>query len=344
MFLEVKGLSFLNGKDLILSEINFALEKNSIGCLLGASGSGKTTLLRCIAGLERPVRGSVVQNGIEVNSSYKSLSPAHRDIGMVSQDLALFPHFTVEENIGFAVKKNAYNRKNTIINDLLELTSLGHRKNKYPYELSGGEQQRVALARTLASEPQLLLLDEPFSNLDTVMRERLVKEVRGILKEKKISSLLVTHDQNEAFAFSEYCGVIHEGKLLQWDTCYQLYHQPITREVAYFLGEGSFISAKPEGKTKIKTALGIHQVPDLSLKKGEVFDIFIRPDDLVYDPKGKYKLKVKNKEFRGPFIHYTLVLNNNSELYCYTLSHHDIDIGKPLSFNIEIQHLIIMNK
>lgn len=342
MYLEVDGVSFLSDNQLILSEISFSLNKSMIGCLLGPSGCGKTTLLRCIAGLESPVRGKVMQNNQVVNSPKFTVSPSLRKIGMVAQDLALFPHLTVGENISFPLKHNSDSEKKKVVNELLDLTNLGEHKNKFPYKLSGGEQKRVAIARALASSPELLLLDEPFSNLDNDMHDQLVAEVGSIIKDRNITALLVTHDQNEAFIFSEYCGVMSEGKLLQWGSCYQLYHQPNNRIVASFLGEGSFISGEAISDKIIETKLGKIPVPKNSEALPKVFDIYIRPDDIVYDPKGKYKLEVIHKEFRGAFILYTLKVDEDTKIVCFTLSHYNLEIGMKLPFRIEIQHLVIM--
>ena len=206
----------------IVQQLNLHLNSGDIGCLLGPSGCGKTTTLRAIAGFEPILKGSITLAGEVISRPKFTLAPEKRRIGMVFQDYALFPHLSVEKNIAFGIRKHPDAER--ITQELLELVKLGGLGKRYPHELSGGQQQRVALARALAPEPRLLLLDEPFSNLDGELRRRLSQEVRDILKHRGTSAILVTHDQEEAFAMSDSIGVFNKCRLEQWDSPFNLYH------------------------------------------------------------------------------------------------------------------------
>ena len=223
--LELEHVSHSYGSQPVLRDLSCALERGSIGCLLGPSGCGKTTVLRAIAGFEPVQQGEIRIGGAVVSSRSVHLPPERRRIGMVFQDYALFPHLTVAENVGFGLQKSVAAARRERVEELLVTVGLAGAGAKYPHELSGGQQQRVALARALAPRPDLLLLDEPFSNLDIELRERLSLEVREILKRSGISAILVTHDQHEAFAVADEIGIMHEGRIQQWDTPYNLYHR-----------------------------------------------------------------------------------------------------------------------
>ena len=216
------------GSHRVVNDVSFQIETGSIACLLGPSGCGKTTLLRCIAGFEPIVGGNIRMEGESISRPGRYLAPEKRQIGMVFQDYALFPHLPVSENIAFGLRKASAGQRNSRVDELLETIGLTGQGNKYPHELSGGQQQRVALARALAPRPQLILLDEPFSNLDVDLRERLSLEVRNILKHEGMTAILVTHDQHEAFAMADEIGIMYEGRIQQWDTPYNLYHRPAT--------------------------------------------------------------------------------------------------------------------
>ncbi|MBP6761771.1 MAG: ABC transporter ATP-binding protein, partial [Thauera sp.] len=242
--LQLIDIDLAFGPHRIVHKLSFSLEKGQIGCLLGPSGCGKTTVLRCIAGFERVAAGEIRLGGEVVSTARMHLAPERRRIGMVFQDYALFPHLSVADNIGFGLRAEASTTRDARVAELLQLVGLAGQGNKYPHEMSGGQQQRVALARALAPRPSLLLLDEPFSNLDVELRERLSYEVRDIIKVAKTTAILVTHDQNEAFAVADEIGIMHEGRIQQWDTPYQLYHKPANRFVADFIGQGVFIEGR----------------------------------------------------------------------------------------------------
>ncbi len=262
MFLTVSQLEVrYPGRDRpAVQGVTLNLAAGDIGVLIGPSGCGKTTLLRAVAGLEPVSGGEIRIDGQLVGSADFSLPPEQRRIGMVFQDYALFPHLNVGRNVAFGIHHLPKARQAERVAEVLELVGLAGSAGRFPHELSGGQQQRVALARALAPSPQLMLLDEPFSNLDVDLRERLAHEVRGILKAAGATALFVTHDQLEAFAIGDMIGVVHQGQLQQWDDAYSLYHRPATRFVADFIGHGVFVPATlaPSGAGGVvaRTALG----------------------------------------------------------------------------------------
>src|SRR5690554_2898906 len=225
------------GAQHIVRGVSVTLEQGEIGCLLGPSGCGKTTLLRAIAGFQNLQSGSIQIDSDNVSTNNFTLPAEKRGVGMVFQDFALFPHLNVADNISFGMRKASTAERRQRVDELLDRVGLPGYHKRFPHELSGGQQQRIALARALAPKPGLLLLDEPFSSLDAELRERLAVEVRELLKKEGITALLVTHDQQEAFAMADKAGVMYQGELLQWDTPYQLYHQPRHQLVADFRSE-----------------------------------------------------------------------------------------------------------
>lgn len=230
----------------VVEDLTLALDKGEIGCLLGASGCGKTTVLRSIAGFE-PLRSGQISLGDQVLSRpSQQVAPEHRQVGMMFQDYALFPHLTVAKNIAFGLRRWHKDERDARTEEMLKLVDLLNLSKRYPHELSGGQQQRVALVRALAPRPALLLLDEPFSNLDVDSRERLAFEVRDILKATCTTAILVTHNQAEAFAIADRIGVMQAGKILQWDTPYGLHHQPVNDFVADFIRREAIMAQRAQ--------------------------------------------------------------------------------------------------
>jgi len=257
--------------------VNLGLHAGDIGVLIGPSGCGKTTLLRAVAGLEPISEGQILLSGRTVSAPGHTEAAERRRIGMVFQDYALFPHMDVGRNVGFGLNHLPKAERQQRVTEVLALVGLAGAEHHFPHELSGGQQQRVALARALAPRPDLLLLDEPFSNLDVDLRERLAHEVRTILKAANATALLVTHDQLEAFAIGDVIGVMHEGQLHQWDDAYSLYHRPATRFVADFIGHGVFTHAtlrEVDGQVVVQTPVGdlsdVSECPLPSASKGAV--------------------------------------------------------------------------
>src|SRR5690606_28335218 len=221
----------------ILENLSLALAPGEIGCLLGASGCGKTTALRAIAGFEPLKQGQIVVGAEQISRPGWTLAPQLRRVGMVFQDYALCPHLSAADNSGVGVRGARIQHKRQRVAGMLDLVGVSAVARHYPHQLSGGQQQRVAVARALAPDPAVLLMDEPFSNLDVALRERLSLEVRAILKEAGTTALIVTHDQNEAFAIADRIGLMNRGKIEQWDSAYNLYHRPASRMVAQFIGQ-----------------------------------------------------------------------------------------------------------
>ena len=341
--LQLNNISVAYGEHTIVEGINLQLQEGEISCLLGPSGCGKTTLLRAIAGFEQPSVGEVSIRDHVVSTPEKILAPENRHIGMVFQDFALFPHLTIEANIRFGLgKKISEKDQLKRCNELLDLIGLSGSNKKYPHQLSGGQQQRIALARALAPEPDILLLDEPFSSLDVELREQLAREVREILKQQNITAVLVTHDQNEAFAFADSIGLIHQGKLVQWDQAYNLYHQPATRFVANFIGQGVFIPGEYIGEQQVDTDLGIihGDVPE-QCKVGCKLDLLIRPDDIIHDDDSDIQLEITERLFRGSDFLYTLRLPTGRQVLCIAGSHHDHALHEKIGIKLDVDHLVM---
>ncbi|MGH8706925.1 MAG: ABC transporter ATP-binding protein [Burkholderiales bacterium] len=336
MQLEIRSLQHgYNGRRVVCG-LDVALERGAIGCLLGPSGCGKTTVLRCIAGFEAIAGGEILLGGVRVSGPGVMLPPEARRIGMVFQDYALFPHLTVARNIAFGLHGAARAGREARVRELAGLTGLGDALGQYPHELSGGQQQRVALARALAPRPELLLLDEPFSNLDVDLRERLSLEVREIIKASGATAMLVTHDQNEAFAMADEIGVMRAGCVEQWDSAYNLYHRPANRFVADFVGQGVFLPARRLGARQVEIELGVIE-GDIPSEAGE---ILLRPDDVVHDDAAPIKAEVLHKAFRGAEILYTLKLASGRRVLALVPSHHNHALGEKIGIRLDVDHVV----
>jgi len=322
---------------------NFSLQINQgdLACLLGPSGCGKSTILRAIAGLEPIKEGKIILDSHVISDKNYILPPEKRHIAMVFQDYALFPHMTVTDNICFGLRYLSKIEKQKTASEMLEIVNLTGLGARYPHELSGGQQQRVALARALVVKPKLILLDEPFSNLDIDLRERLSLEVRNILKDQNLTGLLVTHDQSEAFAIADRVGVLHDRKIQQWDTAYNLYHDPVNRFVANFIGKGKFLSGQLIADNTIKTEIGVFSSnKTYPWKFGTEVDILIRPDDVKPQADSNLTATVQHKAFKGSEILYTLLISQSTELLATFPSHYDYEIGQSINVGLDLEHLI----
>ncbi len=336
----------------VLRDLSFELAQGQIGCLLGASGSGKTTALRVLAGFTKPSAGRISLGGRVLAAPDRFLPPEKRGIGIVFQDYGLFPHLNVLKNVAFGLKKthNHADRQSMAV-EMIELVGLAGYAERYPHELSGGQQQRVALARALAPSPALLLLDEPFSNLDPDLRERLAQELRVLLKRRNTTALLVTHDQYEAFALADQVGVLENGLIAQWDNAYNLYHRPKTPKVADFVGLGCFLKGRVlnlETRPVIELELGrvaIDSAEDAiaaraNANANQEVTILLRPDDVVHDDASPVQARVERKAFRGAEFLYTLKLKSGAELLALVPSHHNHAIGEPIGIRIIADHIV----
>lgn len=325
----------------VINDISFGLEDGDICCLLGPSGCGKTTVLRAIAGFQPLLHGHIYLDQQLLSSATNVVAPEHRQIGMVFQDYALFPHLTVCDNITFGLHKKSRAEQEKACEDMLNLVKLHGLGQRYPHELSGGQQQRIALARALAPKPKLLLMDEPFSSLDVDLRRQLATEVRSILKATNIAAIMVTHDQEEAFAMADKIGLINNGRIEQWDTPYNLYHEPATCFVAKFIGKGVFLPGTMLTDTCIDTELGpIAGNRCYPWPEKTPVDVMIRPDDVVFDPNSSNKAEVVNKIFAGTSILYTLQLPTGSKVEAAFPSHMDHKLGEQVGVSLQADHLI----
>ncbi|MDY0072847.1 MAG: ABC transporter ATP-binding protein [Thauera sp.] len=346
--LELTALELAFGQHRVVRELSFSLDTGQIGCLLGPSGCGKTTVLRCIAGFERVAAGEIHLDGKLVSSVRQHCPPEQRRIGMVFQDYALFPHLSVADNVGFGLHREPPAKRRQRIEELLQLVGLAGQGSKYPHQMSGGQQQRIALARALAPRPSLLLLDEPFSNLDVELRERLSHEVRDIIKATNTTAILVTHDQHEAFAVADEIGLMHEGRIQQWDTPYQLYHEPANRFVADFIGQGVFVRGQMLNPRRVKIELGVldsHSPlfcgeDERLCRLDEAVDVLLRPDDIVHDDDSPLRAEVVHKAFRGADILYTLRLQSGAKVLSLIPSHHNHAIGEQIGIRLDADHVV----
>ncbi len=331
-----------SGQHTVLSDFSLQLVQGEIACLLGPSGCGKTTALRAIAGFQPLQSGRIWLMQQEVSSARHHLPPERRHIGMVFQDYALFPHLTVEQNIGFGLHRLPRREREARVAQMLSLVGLEALAARAPHELSGGQQQRVALARALAPQPSLLLMDEPFSNLDVTLRERLAIEVRDLLKATGTTAVIVTHDQHEAFAVADRVAVLAEGCLQQWGTPMDLYHRPANRFVAGFIGEGMMLRGQTDGDGQVLTELGTFR-PDqlpLGMVAGQPLDLLVRPDDILHDDASPLQAHVVAKAFRGAEFMYTLALPSGQQLLSLVPSHHDHAIGEAIGIRVMLDHII----
>lgn len=323
-----------------MHDVSFSLQDGQIGCLLGPSGSGKTTLLRAIAGFQPINAGQIIVRNETVSDAQSMLPAEKRRIGMMFQDLALFPHLSVADNIAFGLNSSRNGSKDRV-DELLTMVNMQSLKNQFPHELSGGQQQRVALMRSMAPKPDLMLLDEPFSSQDTELRVQLVQEVREILKEDGVTTIMVTHDQHEAFAIADSIGVLNQGRLSQWDNAYNLYHTPANRFVADFVGEGVFICGNIIDNNTVQTELGnVTGELAFDLPSGMQVDLLIRPDDIIHDDYSTYRGTVLKKNFRGADHLYTLRMPGGTNVMCLAPSHHDHKLGENIGVRLKLDHLV----
>ncbi|MGO3755231.1 ABC transporter ATP-binding protein [Psychrobacter celer] len=345
---------------IVVDGLSLTLQQGEIGCFLGYSGCGKTTALRAIAGLEQSRGGSIYLSNQRLTDKRArksfAVAPAKRGMGMVFQDYALFGHLSVAKNIAFGLNKWSTADKKARVAEMLNLVDLTEHADKRPNELSGGQQQRVALARALAPKPKLLLLDEPFSNLDVVLRESLAMSVRDILKRTNTTAILVTHDQNEAFAIADKVGVMHQGKLVQWATPSELYHKPVSPFVAEFVGEGAMIDGIiKEGH--VETALGdiyrrmevydeagYPQYCEYDYPNGTPIKVLVRPDDIIHDDDSTQTALVVGRVFRGANYLYRLQLDDGQTVLSLVASHHNHEIGSHIGILPILEHVVVFDE
>lgn len=327
----------------ILTGLDLELGKNEILCLLGPSGCGKTTTLKLIAGLLPPTQGSIDINGHVVDSTELNLAPEKRNVGMIFQDYALFPHLTVTDNVLFSLHKQTKAQQQEKLDYVLQLVNLTEFANRYPHQLSGGQQQRVAIARALASSPELLLLDEPFSNIDSQVRHHLIEEMRALLKSHNMSAIFVTHSKEEAFAFADRLAVFHQGKIEQLGTPTELYNQPATRFVADFLGKVNYVDALVLDEYRVQTALGvIASKQKLKVAVGEHKLLALRPQQLKLVLSEQGIATITQQQFLGMTTHCTITLVDSDKQFSVSMQQPMV-IGNTVSVTVEDHDLVLFD-
>ena len=347
-FFEVKNVDFIVGGKTKVKNVSFAIEKEGdIVCLLGPSGIGKTTILRTIAGLEKINEGSIKLKDKTISSNKINIEPEDRNISLAFQDNSLFPHYTVEKNILLGAERNKGKKeKNITLKEIVDLLDIFHILNKYPHQISAGEAQRASLARSLITQPDLLLLDEPLSNVDQSFKEEIQVRLKKILNKLKITTIIVTHDSYEAFYLGSKCGIILNQELKQFDDPYKVYHFPNSVEVVNFLNRGILIPAKVTGNNTLENwDLGtiegnfIKQYP-----KGSNVQLLLQPEDLEHDDKSNLKLEVVDRKFRGTNFIYTLKTNSDLLIPVFVHSHHEHQHEADEKFGIKrpinIDHIV----
>ena len=347
-YFEIKNVDFFAGGKAKVKDVSFSIQnEGDIICLLGPSGIGKTTILRTIAGLEKINNGTITLNGNLISSAKINVEPEDRNISLAFQDNSLFPHYTVEKNILLGSERNKGKREKKIsLKEIVDLLDIFHILNKYPHEISAGEAQRASLARSLIMQPDLLLLDEPLSNVDQSFKEEIQVRLKKILNKLRITTIIVTHDSYEAFYLGSKCGIILDQKLKQFDDPYKVYHFPNSVEVVNFLNRGILIPAKVTGKNTLENwDLGtiegnfIKQYP-----KGSNVQLLLQPEDLEHDDKSNLKLEVVDRKFRGTNFIYTLKTPSNTLIPVFVHSHHihqhEIDEKFGIKRPIHIDHIV----
>ena len=350
-FLEIQDATFIASKNNKVNNVNLIVEnEGEIITLLGPSGIGKTTILRTIAGLQKLDSGKIIFKGNLISSNDFNLEPEKRNIALSFQDNSLFPNYNVLENINFGIKRNNNNKFKFTTNDLIKILHLEGLLAKFPHQISAGEAQRVSLARSLMSKPDLLLLDEPFSNIDQNLKEDLQPKIKKLLKEINLTTIIVTHDSYEAFYMADKCGVILNQSLKQYDIPYNIHHEPNSIEVAKFLNRGVFIKA-----IVVSNDCAVHQLKHEELgliegkltndfKVGSEVNLLIQPEDLDHDDQSKLKLEIIDRKFRGTNFIYTLKTKNKDLIPVFVHSHHihqhEVEEKFGVKTPIYIDHLV----
>ena len=344
---EIKNVTFSVDGNEKVKNVSFSIENDGdIICLLGPSGIGKTTILRTIAGLEKINKGEIFLKGKLLSSKDYHQEPENRNISLSFQDNCLFPHYTIEKNIKIAVDKNKNKKKKIIPEFLIKLLDLNHVLKKFPHQISAGEAQRVSLARSLVSEPDLLLLDEPLSNIDQSFKEDIQIQLKKILKNLKITTIVVTHDSYEAFYLGNKCGIILNESLKQFDDPYKVYHYPNSVEIVKFLKRGILIPAKVLDDNSLENEeLGVIKGKFVKpFPVGSNVKLLLQPEDLIHDDKSNLKFDVVDRRFKGTNFIYTLRTNKGDLIPVFVHSHHihqhEIDDKFGIKNPIYIDHIV----
>ena len=344
-FFEIKNATFkAGGKDKI-NDLSIEIKnEGDIVCLLGPSGIGKTTILRTIAGLEKLENGEIILKDKVISSNNQHLEPEKRKIALSFQENSLFPHHSIHKNIILGIPKSGPKKIN--VEEITKFLNIDHILHKYPHQISAGEAQRVSLARSLCAEPDLLLLDEPLSNIDQNFKEEIQAKLKKIIKDLKITTIIVTHDSYEAFYLGDMCGILLDKKLKQFDNPYNVYHIPNSIEVVKFLNRGVLVPAKVTSPKSLEneelgTITGNFSKP---FEIGSNVELLLQPEDLHHDDKSNLKFDVVDKKFRGTNFIYSLKTNKNFILPVFVHSHHvhqhELNEKFGIKRPIHIEHLV----
>jgi iron(III) transport system ATP-binding protein len=346
-FFEIDNVSFVAGGKNKVNNVNLSIEnEGDIICLLGPSGIGKTTILRTIAGLEKINNGKITLKNRVISSNKIHIEPEDRNVALSFQENCLFPHYSVEKNINLGATRKIGKKKKINSKDIIKFLNLEKILNKYPHEISAGEAQRASLARSLISQPDLLLLDEPLSNVDQSFKEEIQVELKQILTNSKITTIIVTHDSYEAFYLGSKCAIILDGQIKQYDDPYNVYHFPNSVEVVNFLNRGILVPAKVTGENSLENDdLGTIEGNFIKhYPKGSNVKLLLQPEDLEHDDKSNLKLEVVDRKFRGTNFIYTLKTPSNTLIPVFVHSHHihqhEVDEKFGIKRPIHIDHIV----
>ena len=350
-FFEIKSGNFVASEKNKVNNVNLKIEnQGEIVSLLGPSGVGKTTVLRTIAGLQKLSSGEIFLKNKLISSNNIHIEPEKRNIALSFQDNSLFPNYKVIDNINFGKKRANGNASIIDANEIIKLLHIEPILEKFPHQISAGEAQRVSLARSLMSKPDLLLLDEPFSNIDQSLKDEIQVSVKKLLKRINLTTIIVTHDSYEAFSMADKCGIILNQELKQYDVPYNVHHEPNSIEIANFLNKGVFIDVKV-----IDSECAVHRLNHEILGEirgklsnnfpsGSKVKLLLQPEDLIHDDQSKLKLEVVDRKFRGTNFIYTLKTKNGEHLPVFVHSHHIHQHEKSEKFGIKspiyIDHLV----
>ena len=345
-YFEIDNVSFAAGGNNKVNNVSLSIEnEGDIVCLLGPSGIGKTTILRTIAGLEKIKQGTIKLKGKTISSSNTHVEPENRNVALSFQENSLFPHYNIEKNINLGSERVKDDKK-ILSKDIINFLNLNKILNKFPHEISAGEAQRASLARSLVSQPDLLMLDEPLSNVDQSFKEEIQVELKQILTNSKITTIIVTHDSYEAFYLGTKCGIILDGQLKQYDDPYNVYHLPNSEEVVNFLNRGILIPAEVTSPKSLEnedlgTITGNFARP---FPIGSKVKLLIQPEDLEHDDSSNLKLEVVDRKFRGSNFIYTLKTLSNKLIPVFVHSHHihqhEVDEKFGIKRPIHIDHIV----
>ena len=345
-YFEIDNVSFAAGGNNKVNNVSLSIEnEGDIVCLLGPSGIGKTTILRTIAGLEKIKQGTIKLKGKTISSSNTHVEPENRNVALSFQENSLFPHYNIEKNINLGSERVKDDKK-ILSKDIINFLNLNKILNKFPHEISAGEAQRASLARSLVSQPDLLMLDEPLSNVDQSFKEEIQVELKQILTNSKITTIIVTHDSYEAFYLVTKCGIILDGQLKQYDDPYNVYHLPNSVEVVNFLNRGILIPAEVTSPKSLEnedlgTITGNFARP---FPIGSKVKLLIQPEDLEHDDSSNLKLEVVDRKFRGSNFIYTLKTISNKLIPVFVHSHHihqhEVDEKFGIKRPIHIDHIV----